>query len=123
MRAACVQRVQSEPAASQFSKHSLLTDYALGPACGGLRRPAVVSMRSYVRNTKSADAVVPMVLDKPTPASAATVQMSGSGTTLSSFALSRQELGMRVSRIGNWSQDFFELPEFRQTIWSSEIAS
>ena len=49
-------------------------------------------MRSYVRNTKSADAVVPMVLDKPTPASAATVQMSGSGTTLSSFALSRQEL-------------------------------
>jgi hypothetical protein len=30
---------------------------------------------------------------------------------------------MRVSRIGNWSQDFFELPEFRQTIWSSEIAS
>ena len=83
---------QSEPAVSQFSKHSLLTDYALGPACGGLRRPAVVSMRSYVRNTKSADAVVPMVLEKPTPASAATVQMSGSGTTLSSFALSRQEL-------------------------------
>ena len=46
-------------------------------------------MRSYVRNTKSADAVVPMVLDKPTPASAATVQMSGSGTIR---ALSRQEL-------------------------------
>ena len=79
MRAACVKRVQSEPAASQFSKHSLLlvTNYALGPACGGLRRPAVVNMRSYVRNTKSADAIVPMALDKSTPASAATVQSQG----------------------------------------------
>ena len=61
MRAACVKRVQPEPAASQFSKHSLLTNYALGPAGGGLRRPAVVSMRSYVWNTKSADAIVPYV--------------------------------------------------------------
>ena len=66
MRAACVRRVQPEPAASQFSKHSLLhvTNYALGPAGGGLRRFAVVSMRSYVRNTKPADAIVPMALDK-----------------------------------------------------------
>jgi len=64
MRAACGKRVQPEPAASQFRKHSLLTNYALGLACGGLRRPAVVSMRSYVRNTKSADAIVPMALDK-----------------------------------------------------------
>ena len=92
MRAACVKRVQPEPAASQFSKHSLLTNYALGPACGGLRRPAVVSMRSYVRNTKSADAVVPMVLDKPNACQRSDCAESGSGTTLSSFALSRQEL-------------------------------
>ena len=92
MRAACVKRVQPEPAASQFSKHSLLTNYALGPACGGLRRPAVVSMRSYVRNTKSADAVVPMVLDKTNACQRSDCAESGSGTTLSSFALSRQEL-------------------------------
>ena len=92
MRAACVKRVQPEPAASQFSKHSLLTNYALGPACGGLRRPAVVSMRRYVRNTKSADAVVPMVLDKTNACQRSDCAESGSGTTLSSFALSRQEL-------------------------------
>ena len=87
--APCVNRVQPEPAASQFSKHSLLITFALSAACGGVRRPVGGSMRSYVRNTKSADAVVPMVLDKPTPASAATVQMLGSCTTR---ALSRQEL-------------------------------
>ena len=92
MRAACVKRVQPEPAASQFSKHSLLTNYALGPACGGLRRPAVVSMRSYVRNATSADADVPMVLDKTNACQRSDCAESGSGTTLSSFALSRQEL-------------------------------
>ena len=92
MRAACGKRVQPEPAASQFRKHSLLTNYALGLACGGLRRPAVVSMRRYVRNTKSADAVVPMVLDKPNACQRSDCAESGSGTTLSSFALSRQEL-------------------------------
>ena len=92
MRAACVKRVQPEPAASQFSKHSLLINYALGPACDGLRRPAVVSMRRYVRNTKSADAVVPMVLDKTNACQRSDCAESGNGTTLSSFALSRQEL-------------------------------
>ena len=74
---------------SQFSKHSLLTTYALGPACGGLRRPAVVSMRSYVRNTKSADAIVSMALDKTNACQRSDLAESGSGTTL---ALSRQEL-------------------------------
>ena len=92
MRAACVKRVQPEPAASQFSKHSLLTNYALGPACGGLRRPAVVSMRSYVRNATSADADVPMILDKTNACQRSDCAESASGTTLSSFALSRQEL-------------------------------
>ena len=89
MRAACVKRVQPEPAASQFSKHSLLTNYALGPACGGLRRPAVDNMRSYVRNTKSADAIVSMALDKTNACQRGDCAESGSGTTL---ALSRQEL-------------------------------
>ena len=92
MRAACGKRVQPEPAASQFSKHSLLTNYALGPACGGLRRPAGVGMRSYVTNTKSADAVVPTVLDKTNACQRSNCAESGSGTTLSSFALPRQEL-------------------------------
>ena len=64
MRAARDKRVQPESAASQFSKHSLKTNYALSLACGGLRRPAAVNMRSYVRNTKSADAIMPMALDK-----------------------------------------------------------
>jgi hypothetical protein len=90
MRAACVKRVQPEPAASQFSTHSLLTNYALGPACGGLRRPAVVSMRSYVRNATSADADVPMVLDKTNACQRSDCAESASGTTLSSFALSRK---------------------------------
>ena len=83
---------QPEPASSQFRGHPLLTNYALGPACGGLRRPAVVSMRSYVRNATSAGAVVPMVLDKTNACQRSDCAESGSGTTLSSFALSRQEL-------------------------------
>ena len=49
-------------------------------------------MRRYVRNTKSADAVVPMVLDKTNACQRSDCAESGSGTTLSSFALSRQEL-------------------------------
>ena len=49
-------------------------------------------MRRYVRNTKSADAVVPMVLDKTNACQRSDCAESASGTILSSFALSRQEL-------------------------------
>ena len=49
-------------------------------------------MRSYVRNATSADADVPMVLDKTNACQRSDCAESASGTTLSSFALSRQEL-------------------------------
>ena len=60
----------------------------------GLKRLAVVSMRSYdiVRNTRSADAILPMALNKTNACQRNDCAESGSGTTLSSFALSRQEL-------------------------------
>ena len=47
-------------------------------------------MWSYIRNTKSTDAVVPMVLDKANACQRSNCAESGSGT--SSLALSRQEL-------------------------------
>ena len=62
-RAPCVNRVQSGPASSRFSKHSLLITFALSAACGGVRRPAGGGMRSYMGNAKCADTVVPMALN------------------------------------------------------------
>ena len=63
-RVVCVKRVPPGPASSQFSKHSRLVAFALSAACGGLRRPAGVGMRSYMRNTDSEGTIVPMILDK-----------------------------------------------------------
>ena len=78
-------RVQPEPASSQFSKHSLLITFALSAACGGLRRPAVVGMRSYVRNTESAGAIVPMLsfgqINACQRSNCTDVRVSGSGTS------------------------------------------
>ena len=53
-------------------------------------------MRSYMRNTESAGTIMPMALDKTNACQrsdcADHVMMPGGGTTLSSFALSGQEL-------------------------------
>ena len=49
-------------------------------------------MRSYMRNTDSAGTIVPTILDKGNACQHGNCTVSGSGTTLSSFALSSPEL-------------------------------
>ena len=55
-------------------------------------RPAHPLRAAEPKNTKSEDAVVPMALDNPNACQRSGCAESRSGTTLSSFALSRQEL-------------------------------